>query len=471
MTSITSNPIGIVVSPASSDGTVWLGGNGNWADGATPGAPTFNTLQNVVDGINPTTGGWSELPGTACDPPGGPSVLQVRKGQQQWPLGTLEGSNSHWVVWGSASWDGKAFIIGAVGQHNTYNGNDMYRIRVTDPPAAVRMCNSAPMYGGTWEAFRYDGVEYIETYQHFFSVAEIVAHNIQIGGPNWGTPTDLLPEWGPSALHQYDGAAFDPLTGKHIRSTLGGQNCNAFKAWVEANGPIINLYDGVANGMRPWTAIPIFNPNAPTPKSAWTFIDIFPVMTNPPSQFLNFPQLIGPVPGTSQWVRMVGLGYTIYNFNVETMTPALGDGGYYGHGGSGVGDYSLRRRTASNRQYLVTGYPGIDSTLYEVATNGTKTTRVTPIPAAWTAACGIAVVGEKALICGVLPNVGYYDGGTGSTSFTDIYSGAGPTINPFNGIYGKWEACPEAECFLRITCSPADNIQVFRPPAAWNIFA
>jgi hypothetical protein len=111
------------------DGTAWLAGNGtNWDDGS------FNALQKVVNLIGPA-GGWSELPDTALTP-----VLLTKAEADAIDRGiwSITGSTSVTRVWSSAAWTGKSFLLGACGGHGAYQGNEVYRIAVTDPPRVAR---------------------------------------------------------------------------------------------------------------------------------------------------------------------------------------------------------------------------------------------------------------------------------------------------------------------------------------------
>ena len=136
-----SEPFRVRVVAATPDNTAWLGGNGNWGDGANPGNPTYRTLQSVVDSINPTTGGWAQLPGTTLAPALLTPDEANRIDRRIWQN---EGSKACLTVWASAFWDGKSFIVGFCGGHGAYNGVEAYRVRVTDPPAAIRMYDPPP---------------------------------------------------------------------------------------------------------------------------------------------------------------------------------------------------------------------------------------------------------------------------------------------------------------------------------------
>ena len=136
-----SEPFRLQVVAPSPDNTAWLGGNGSWGDGANPGKPTYGTLQSVVDSINPTTGGWAQLPGTMLQPV---LLTRARADAIDRRIWQNEGSKACLTVWASAFWDGKSFIVGFCGAHRAYNGIEAYRIRVTDPPAAIRMYDPPP---------------------------------------------------------------------------------------------------------------------------------------------------------------------------------------------------------------------------------------------------------------------------------------------------------------------------------------
>lgn len=230
--SVADQAFTINITPVVVDGTVWLNGNGTWEDGATPGAPTFNALQAVVNSINATTGGWAQLNSTTAATQGwaGPA-FETRLNQTGVLLtqaqavaiqeafsgaGTggrmcpVQAPSAVLEVWSSGFWTGKSFIVGISGGHNTYNGIEMYRVRISDPPAAVRM---------------YDPP----------------AVTIDVGGSDWATDwaVDSASARGVQAFHQYDQMLWNPATQK---------------------------------GYAFFFSVRSFNPNAATPKSAWELV-------------------------------------------------------------------------------------------------------------------------------------------------------------------------------------------------------
>jgi hypothetical protein len=50
-------------------------------------------------------------------------------------------------------------VKGVCGQHTTYNGIELYRIRLTDPPAAIRMYDPPTPAGTFLSRYQYDGAE------------------------------------------------------------------------------------------------------------------------------------------------------------------------------------------------------------------------------------------------------------------------------------------------------------------------
>lgn len=205
-----SSAVGVRI-VAGADGTAWINGNGTWEDGT---GSTFNALQAIVNSINATTGGWAPLEGTYLGTPYDTKLQPWLLTNYPANVFVTVGSGSAACVktWASGFFTGKSFMVGCCGGHNDYNGIEMYRVRITDPPAACRM---------------YDPP----------------SPTINLGGGDWATDWAINPTTGQGvrAHHHYDGLLWDSTRQKGY-----------FGAMSEA--------------------LHSFNPNAATPKSAWELV-------------------------------------------------------------------------------------------------------------------------------------------------------------------------------------------------------
>jgi len=402
------------------DGTVWLGGQGNWDNGG------YAALQGIVNGINPTTGGWAPLPNTRLD-----AVLLTQAQAHAispYVWGNY-GSKAHIDVWGGAAFNGKSFLLGSGGGHFSYFGNELYRIRITDPPAALRM------YDPPAPSKLLNPADYPNTF---------------VANP-----------WGPVGCHQYDMWRWDPANPNEY--WMSGANCNSFE-----NG----AWDG-----RIWK----FNVNASTPKAAWTPISL--TQTYGRSAVSGASIFVGP----NGAMRYHQGGHpadwwdqTIDRANM-TLSPSTG----YPSANWGFAWYDQPRvhRLDSSTYFSPQRYPFTapygtsQMQLMKKAGNDTPVSVWAPMPAWFNhsqdfdSQAGMANDGRRIVIWGAQGDVACFDTVTNSVQ-TYVPSGTVPTrpAGSYNGVYGRWAYVPEVKAFVGIS-RVEENVWVFRPPSAWNIGA
>jgi len=416
MPSKTSEPFRVRVVARSEDNTVWLGGHGNWADGATPGKPTYSTLRSIVDSINPTVGGWAELPNTMLGP-----VLLPRSVADAIDTGIWqnEGSRSCVTVWASAAFDGKSLLVGCCGGHRAYAGNELYRIRLTDPPAAVRMYDPAPLVPGAGDK----------------------------------------PQWGQQAQHHYDAVHWIPQIGK---SVWGGVNasgglwafdCNAStpkSAWSflspNPGGRIPQIGYGT---MCMMTEMEIYNRGGAGGASPGYVIDIRTGHRRFPTRPLDpFDSSVG----------------TIYDFGyMRRGSTALTSKVYYTGGTSGnrINHFIRVYDPVTGTTSAATANRAVPAWYATPATSPTYRTLQLAV-GSW----GERLVGWQASATEA-HRVWCYD------PVADVISEYLSTASPkpdgaINGVHGRWQFVPQVKAFVGIT-RHTQNVWVFRPPAAWGI--
>lgn len=423
MPSKLSEPFRIRVRTPSPDNTSWLGGNGNWADGASPGNPTYKTLQGAVDSINPITGGWAALSNTALNP-----VLLTRAeaGAIDSRIWQTTGSKSVCMVWGGGGFDGKSFLVGAIGGHGAYAGNEMYRVRVTDPPAAVRMYNPSPL------------------------VSDATSE------------TSFHPEWGPVAIHTYDGTIWDPVISRFLHCGAGGST-----RALGLNSPI-------------WS----FDPTAATPRSAWRVLS----GNSDGQRSINYPSICA-LSDTECYV------YSNTNFGSYAISYADGTRRTMGRptdpwvGGGGPwfsGDYNYLRHVRSAGIVFHTKITAANPIVVNAFAYDTATRRNTPASSAnqmpsWfyrEPSHGYRTIAPTpdGLFCvGWLGTHRVWCWDRVANVIRDFAASA-PTQPAYpdsaggNGIHSRWACVPNTtpKCFVGIN-SCNQNLWVFRPPAAWGV--
>jgi hypothetical protein len=406
------------------EGAAWLSGNGtNWDDGS------FNTLQGIVNAIGPA-GGWGQLPNTALT-----RVLLTKAeadaiDRRIW---SITGATSVTRVWSSAAWTGKSFLLGACGGHGAYQGNEVYRVAVTDPPRVARLYNPAPLAG-----------------------AEI--------GTGAG---DRLTAWGPPSNHHYDGWFWHPVA---KRACWAGSNRN----YVD---PADNLLKFVV-----WS----LNLDAPTPQNAWQHS--VPAGTT----LWNNPAAIRDDIGFPGWAAFDDDEAYLFNINgypancvFSPLTQAIRQAGKppdpWARGAlPGDGQYLFLRR-AGNRLFYSTNSgtnPLHNIRYFDIPTGQVVRTGVT-VPSWYShpaAAYSTIAVSPGGHVCGWLgrKDVWHFDSSRGQLHDWTMSGLNDPTfpVPGFgeNGIMGKWAYCSGTApgCFVGITACNK-NVHVFRPPAAWNV--
>lgn len=416
MPSKVSEPFRLTIVSPSPDNSVWLGGNGDWGDGANPGNPTYKTLQSVVDSINPTTGGWAELPNTTLDPVLLPRAVADAIDARIWQN---EGSKSCVTVWASAAFDGKSLFVGCCGGHRAYAGNELYRIRIADAPAVVRMYDPAPLIAGGKDK----------------------------------------PAWGQQAQHHYDAVHWIPQIGK---SVWGGTNasgglwafdCNAStpkSAWSflspNPGGDIPEIGYGT---MCMMTDTEIYNKGGPGGGSPGYVIDI----RTGARRFPRRPQ--------DAFDSSVG---TIYDFGyMRRGSTARASRVYYTGGTS-------RNRAA---HFIFAYDPITGKTSAPTDNRALPTWYATPANSPTYRSLQIAVGtwGERILGCQAGPSASHqvwcYD--PAADAILEYLSPVAPRPDGVtNGLQGRWHFVPQVKAFVAIM-KHTQNVWVFRPPAAWRI--
>jgi len=401
------------------DGTTWLGGQGNWDNGGD------TTLQGIVNGINPTTGGWAPLPNTRL----ADVLLTQAQAQAISPyIWGNYGSTAHVDVWGGAAFNGKSFLLGSGGGHFSYFGNEIYRIRITDPPGAVRMYDPpAPSH---------------------------------LEDPSVYPSTFVANPWGPVGSHRYDQWRWDPAHPNEY--WMSGANCNSW------NGS----WDG-----RLWK----FDVDASTPKSAWSPISL----TQTYGKYARDAASIFVGPDGSMRYHQGGHPSDWWDQTIDRVTMTLSPSTGFPSPSWGQAWYDQPRihRLDSATYFAPSRYPVNASygtsqmQLMKKAGNDTPVPVWAPMPAWFNGSAdfdgqgGMANDGRRIVIWGSQGDVACFDTVTNSAQ-AYVPSGTVPTRQPgnYNGVYGRWAYVPEAKAFVGISRSE-ENVWVFRPPSAWNIGA
>lgn len=419
-----------------SDGTVWLEGNGTWVDGDNPGAPTFNTLQGLVTAIG-TAGGWREIPNTRLFTH---LITDAELNAIDPFLKDVAGSKALMNTWGGGGFDGKSFLLGAVGGHNAYNGNELYRVRLSDPPAACRMYDPWPL------VLNANGLRY--------------------------------PEWGPQSLHTYGGTMWDTKINRFIHSGNAG-SLPARQIWA-------------------------FNPDASTPLSAWVVLSPPDAVVGSATDYPNFPCVLEMsdtemyVTGTSSNPRYFAVDYETGLRRVMTKPPdpwipSQFTSASFGYTkfcrAVGIAFWSIVGASGSFSVYYVRAFNIAGGGSSSPATNGPGNTF--PNWATFNNPGGVPVHPDSGI--GYRTIEGTADGlfalgwhgdhrvwcwdrvANVMNSFETLGSPPQPTYPEagFGGFgiqMGRWAQCVRTTptCFVGLNSSN-QNAWVFRPPAAWGI--
>lgn len=453
MAQVASPNVRLTVTAPPQDNTVWISGNGIWADGAHPGAPTFNELIALRNSIDATAGGFAEIPSTRF----ADYLLTVAQANAIDPA--LRGDGTYtapFTVWASGAFDGKSFFIGPAGGHHSWWANDMYRFRITDPIAITRMYNSAPML-----SMAYGPGNYIDD-----PAAMAAATQLANVGRN---------RYGPMGKHHYNAYRWFPSI---QRLLIGGAN-----------------YSYTIPGGTGVLPIGIFDPNAPTPASAYTEITVNSLIVNNAAGFSAWsPHSFTQRPDGTILIEYSG-------FNVTQ----------YGNAGYGAGGLVWNPVTNAVTRYnteQTSGYPGPrfgDESMLEPSFmyNGYRY-RTLWNNGAWKIyRDGGQSLNGRTWGLGVLmplwmraqtsqsqsgdawgafvPVQGKAVGwnGDGRVMVIDLTTGALQelwfTVNApnrysgvFNGTRERFAWVQQAQCFVMVG-NHEENARVFRPPSAWGI--
>jgi hypothetical protein len=437
------------------------------------GNQTFGTLQNTASTIS-SAGGWKYLgeelgagqPSTKLrdiykttsylDDNVAPSGI-YRQGQL-----TLD-SEGQYNVWQSAAWNGYGFWYQAAGGHSTGYINDLLMLRVADPVGVHRIYEPAPP-------------------------SALLRNNVLpnpsgVGAgcyidPSWwsqyptGTAAPMF-DWGPHPEHQYMGWMWDSVRELLI---VGGDAQTVVTDATYTHGALATRA----------TALHAFNPNALTPRQAWTRY-IAPQAYAPFNR--NFGGGVQNADGT--WAfRAFGQDTQTCKFDSAggTIVTPSGVAGY-----PGIGSFaSMFRDPATNKYYeIYTGNYNLTTVALWNRTDGVKVCDLPHFPGAAgynydDNAPGAVIVNGYMFILGH-PSAGNFGAqtiqlaawrinlATGAIdTFSDGFtiSGTGVvkdnlTMNGFHGRIGYISATTP-KCFV-LQVSPKLNALVFRPPASWGL--
>lgn len=402
---------------AGADDTVWLGGQGGWDEG------DFSVLDAVVRSIDPA-GGWAPLPNTRL----ADVLLTQARAQEISPyIWGTQGSSAIVEVWGGAAFNGRSFLLGSGGGHFSYFGNELYRIRLTGTPQAIRMYDPPP-------------VSYV-------------------ADPAMFPSTFCANPWGPVGCHHYDQWRWDPSHPNEY--WMSGANCNSW------NGAIL---DG-----RIWR----FDVDAPTPRAAWSHISLTERYGHPardgaclfigPDGRLRYHQGGHP---SDWWDQVV-------DRETMSLSPAAGfpspgwAGSWY--------DQPLVHRLDASTYFAPQRYPS-DAPygspamqLLKKAGSDTPESVWAPMPAWFNTSAdfdrlgGVANDGRRIVIWNGGGPVAVLDTATNlSQEFTPTGSAPVPTTGSGNGVWGRWAYVPEVRAFVGLSRAEED-LWVFRPPASWGV--
>lgn len=360
------------------------------------------------------------------------------------------------AVWGSAAFDGKSFLLGAVGGHYAYWGNEFYRVRFTDPPAAVRMYDPYP-------------IEVAQKIEGF-----VVSADPEVW-KSWPTEISTAsPVRGPRSVHQY--AAVTVADNGLL--LLGGSGQTLTRR--RPDGTFISV-----------PVIALFDPAATSPDSAWTLLEVGPILW----QLLQWPSPNHWAWGTYSAVKRPdgtvmfetpGPGYGMTGVIVDPATKTtrlwtIRDGsprpralytaafeGWVGEATNGHYYYF-----SSNVQNAAYGDPVTRaSAIYDDST-GKKV--FGPLPDWWQNSQdhdqqgGSALVGNRVVLWNATNHLAMVDLDRATMEQVQFkgYEVKRP-VPGHNGTYGRFAYVPQVGCFVGLS-SEAQNAHVIRAPDAWRI--
>ena len=436
------------ITASGADTSVWDGGNG----AAYKGDQTFTALQAVYDGIA-STGGWAQLANTNIQDVV-PTNAQLdaispnpvmRQGEQ----------DIHITIWGSACFNGFGFFYVIPGGHFAGYRNDTYSVRLADPVAAIRMHMPSPIASVYGRA------------GHPTNAGTLIDPSL------WASQDETLivstPAWGPRGCHQYASMVWDATTEQMV---MAGDN-QSYDRNIQTIGSAPDAFPVVY----------VFDPYAPTPRSAWTRL-----RTN--GTQLNLLAGMNNGDGTCTFR---GNPNSAERFTVNLTTRNVTSGAVLQ---SPVADqyYTWRhcaRDPANNKTYELHsqtwGADGLTAALWETTT-GTPV-KVANLPASWWSnsefqdgQSTIVIVNSKAYVCQqtqagstntVQLGVHQINLSTGAVaSFTtspDMPTPDGLYSNiSLNGLHGRFAYVSQVGAFV-VLLSARDDVWVFRPPASWSV--
>ena len=437
----------------------WIAGNGSWVDGTTPGSPTYSTVTALRDAIISSSsgaGGMVQVPNTQITPAVSLTQAQLNAISPANVLAVNNGANANALMgaWGSAGFDGKSFLLGAAGGHFAYWGNEMYRVRFTDPPAVVRMHDPFPI-----RVVRNDALP----------------NQVSDNPAEWATfaqVRDSVPVKGARASHQYNVVKIAP-NGCFVCS---GANSTTFE----------RDETGV---WRAYGMVYIFDPNAANADAAWTEINVNPYVQA--ALGYSSPYFgIGPTAAVVRddgtiLVEMIStVPYNVAGVIIDCVNKtarayvngvdgnpyprsyfAIISGTWLGKAANGQWYYTYRNDQSSNPT---------DFRLAVYRQNGTKL--YGPIPAWWGNSGsfddngGYAIVGNKIVFWNATNNLGMLDVNTGVWTETSYpaYSVTRYPNSAYNGTFGRFAYMPQINAFVGMS-SETTNAHLIVPPTSWGI--
>ena len=434
-----------------------------WAHGTSG---TFNTLTSVKNSINATTGGFSELPNTALFPhmlnragdwatPTTAQLLSSKTGYKSLsPAFTLVGGGGPtniYDIWATAAFDGKAIMFGTVGGHYAAWINNLYRVRLTDPPAADVVHHGYP----TGAVTRRSNTPAIN--HQFIAPQEYNSYNTS------SETNSNSPVWGPRATHQYYAMVRIKGTNRYL---VGGSN-----QWYSIDNPLSTTDPnaaGVAFNMA-WE----LDLDAANMREAWTPLNTdqfhLPIYKNAPFGCVVYlPLENGDVIFNAAGAN---LRYRAAQRDVVVETTALEN--YPGHPSAGSRLSYIAAWRHQNKTYAVTTANSSPGTLPGMLLNATDNQEKFVLPAWWTTSAydatgGLVFIGNKVIGANVTSGNNFFCGDltTGVVQQLTGLDTLGQTGQA--GLYSKIVAVPQAQCFV-FAHTPTRNLIVFRPPSAWAI--
>ncbi|MBL8027950.1 MAG: T9SS type A sorting domain-containing protein [Fibrobacteres bacterium] len=443
-----SNKFNVVVGPE----PTWIAGNGNW-DYGTNGAGSFDTLKKIVAAL-PDSGGWAEIPNTRIDYVMNSSAFgnslriwmrnNISKGNA---LTGNSGADNILNIWGSAAFNGRSFLIGAVGGHYAAWSNQFLKIRFTDPPAVSML--HIPFAAGA----ALNRGEQVAT-APYGNPGGALAWKPPYAWGGWnsaaGTWSDpdyfwerVSPVWGPGATHQYNSFKYCAANDKYL---MGGSN-----QWYCVDD---NKMAGIM-----WE----IDLNASTPREAFRPIGMEELRSaNHKATGFGVEKMVELENGDIAFMDWSG---TPFKYRHSTRDAVLFTGDTLMNNDARFG----WRNPYSSKYYGFTRTTNNLPALYCLSTRS----QVALLPS-WTQgnlldeAAGIAFPDSNSAVLyngQFSRNVCRVNLKTGVV--TEFVSSTGPLGQSQAGQWDKFAYIPEANCFVAIVAIN-QNAWLFKPPSGWN---